>query len=645
MKWSDVPVDALLIDLTSPSLDGVASLNITAFDSETDALDHRVSAATPRLRLAPLGARVLKKADLDALDPAKHPWMLLWLSLDGAREPGMFARRNHWALITWSATHDAFHLLLRSWGLNGFNCGVAIPAIHFLPPLALFADGAAPMNPERVFVVGDGGSAGHDYRRQVRTYVLMREFADTPTWTATGEHLPNLAETPDTPAAPRHHDGCIVTLVENRAPYERVSYTRLLPPFEAGPLSAEGEKRAWGQWYPVYRVTRGDDPIDGDRNALTRAYAYMRWVGANAPRRVQEFVVVSHAYVRSPLNLGGDFNHNRPEVDFAGDLTPVLDAFADASTFWVTGCNVDGGGSQLYEPHDRRLVAAQAIANVEGTTRAFRRLTAGVGAVRWILSLGDEAAAKTLAARVFGPYEKHSSFAGWQLPGDDEGSLKALDADYSRRPGTVIASDRTFATNADLIARWGAGDHKVTSDDARGALEWISTNVTWAWVRDRPMALTVSELRSDGLTNPCDYTVGEWIDGAREVLSASVHYVAAFAHHARARAGIRAYGGVPGMDGQHLSVEITARFTRDGQERAVVIPGSGQVTAYRRAADYQKSVLPWMLLFYRRFGFGTDHPLWYLDYAGSHLTASGEVAAEFDRERLDPWPPPWLPPL
>lgn len=647
MKWSAVPSDAPVIDLSSTSLDAVGSLTITSFQTQSDALACRSDDA-PHATLAPLSPRVLTPTDLAHVDPGRRPWLMLWFSFDGAREPGMFGKRNHWALIAWSEADSAFHLVLGTYSVAGFNGGVAA-APPLCPPLMIFVCETPRPNPERVFAIASGGHAGHDYRGQVRTYVLMREFVDAQkftnghAWESVTEQYPDLPATAETAGTPRHHDGGIITLIEHLPDgYERVTYTRLFPPFGTKALTEEGAKRDWAQWYPVSRVKRSDDAIDDDRNALRRAYAYLRWVGANAPGRVEELAIVSHAYVRSPLNFGGTFNTNRAEADFVGDLTPLLDAFAAKATFWVTGCNVDGGGSQGYATGDKRLVSARALASVEGITRAHIRLTRGVAAVLAHLAFNHEQVARDFAARDFGPHPSNASLASWQLPSDDEGALIRMSADAGGRTGKVIASDRDLSERTRRLLRWGRGEADVATADALADLHWIVANITWDWVRARPFPQVVNELRDDGETTTCSYTVGEWIDNAREVLSARVHYVAAFANKTRSRPGLRAYGGVPGYDGQHLSVRINASAAAANGE-TITAAWSGQVTAYRRSASYQNAVLHWMLLFYSRFGFRTDHPLWYLDYSRG-LDAAGEVINEFDHQSLEPWPPPWLPP-
>ena len=652
---TDLPGDTPLLMLWAPDPSRFEHIVATSFRSEADAREFAYHGEwTPRL--LPPGAPswsgswlTLTKDDLAALPLAEEPWVHLRIKFG---ETG-----SHWALVHWNDEDAGFELHLATRDLYGLDVCVALFGFGFDPPLCLVAS-HVPENPERVFIVGDGDSSKKfRYDKQVGTYLLAREVSDELWWdTDDSDHelmcLGNLGETLP------FDDGTIATLVKRLVEYhdggaenhDRVTYTRLFPPGYDGSIDWS---RDFGHWYPVFRTGSDTDPVTEARGdqAVERGLGYLRWVGAHARGRVREVVIVSHAVVAGPSHVG------EPATS-PGDLeswdATVLDAIAQDGVFWVTGCNADGGtfpddraerrdvsrelrrvkselrgdelGAEereaLEDEKDRLsarydmlgIVHRQALASVEGTIRAYLRLTVGVSDVLGCLAGPDIEAARTRAIEVFGVHPEHPEQQRWQLPGSDEGALIQLNPAYGERHGPRIAALGGLSDREATILGFGQGERSPA--EAQEALAWIRDNVTW----ERVLELTVA-----------DRTVGQWLERARRVLSSELHYVAAFARMAAqaGRGDIRAYGGLPGQDGQHLVVKLDPD---DEKERVI--------SAYLRNPVWSRSNPPWLILFYRRFGFPADDPLWYLDYSGGRLDAQGQVAAAFDHTSLEPWPPP-----
>lgn len=639
MSFDALPDSERLLRITVPHPDRLTAIEGASFRDEDDALEHEsVRERASVLPSSPTwsGNHLwLTKADLAALDPGDDPWVLLHLIFsDGSEGFG----GEHWALVRW--TDQGFTLQLRSHGFDGVEMCITTGSPQTMLPLALSVDEVI-ANPERVFAIGDGGSGKRfRYDWQVRTYLLMREFQDEFVW---GRGDSDERRYPDLAGDTTWNDGTIVTTIHrfrrfregNGWDSERVVRTRLFPPNRGGPLSRENRasERAWGQWYPVYRTSRRRDPISTEENAVRRAWAYLRHVATTAPGRVTELVAISHAIVQGPTGFGSP--SNRPADLEAVATAAVLPAFARGATFWVTGCN-----SHTKAPgEDEHLVQRQTLTRVEGHVRAFIRLSQGMATLHQHMTtlatapssdVHQQAVALVLA--LFEDHPDQRDLQRWQMPGPTEGGLATMNAHWRNRPGNQIRRIRGFDTRADALLAWARAD---SPSDARfrsalEAVDWFGAEITWDAVKERSID---------------SHTISEWIDRARRVLSASVHYAAAFAHLAadNGRSDVHALGGNPGMDGIHLSVTITT-VDEDGATGTL---SNREITGYTRSDSYSRHNLPWLLAFYARFGLFPATPLGYFDYQGL-LDGSGNVPTSrtgvvtdrgFDIQTLHPTPP------
>ncbi|MEM7153923.1 MAG: hypothetical protein AAF799_13825 [Myxococcota bacterium] len=615
MSFDQLPNTEVLLRLQVPDSGRVTGIDAVTWNSEDDATAYNaVESSGSILPSSPTWTNhtlALTKADVSALDPDDHPWVMLHIQFsDGGNHWG----GSHWALLQW--TDEGFVLKLRSWGLDGVEICITTGSSQTVLPLALTVSQVT-ANPERVFALGDGGSRKRfRYDRQARNYLLMREFEDEFVW-----HRGRSDERvyPDLQANTTWNDGTIATAIHDLTRYgeddardrDRVMRTRLFPPNRRGPVSRENiaARRRWGQWYPVYRTSRSRDPVSTERNGVKRAWAYLQHVATLAPGRVVEMIVLSHAIVQGPSHF---HSSNRPS--HVSGFSGALPAFASGATFWVTGCN-----SHTKPPGgDEHLVQRQALTRVEGHVRAFIRLSTGVEQLYThfgTLSRQPDSAtlneAQQLARSLFEEHPDNSGYQRWQIPGTTEDSLATQNATWSSRAGTQIRRISGFNTRATTILTWANAD---TPTDAQftaavTAAEWYAREITW----DAVKALTLS---GDTITN--------WIDRARRVLSASVHYVAAVAHMARAnnRSDLRCLGGNPGMDGIHLGVTVTPV----GDDGSTTTLNRMVISAYTRSHSYSRHNRPWLMAFYARFGLFPAMVLEYFNYQGL-LDASGEVNA------------------
>jgi hypothetical protein len=632
MPLSDLPDDTPLLLVYVPDKDGFTDLVATAFPSRAsaDAFDYRVE---PNVAQIPPAWSddwlVIKKSDLAPLALEDKPFVHLHLKFGEHGEKGSL-----WGLVRWSEEDLGFSLLLRSYHLHGIDAGIAPPEFATDPPLCLGVE-RVPEIREHLFLIGDGGGTKRfRYDHQAHTLMLAREHDETLTFkyrsrerpaTNYNEAYPELIDddlsahcgdekcvqhgTIATHIGHFKHYGEPLVGDDYRRNTDRIVFTRMYLP---GSYDLEG-------WRAVFRTKGDDDPIVEARGgwndaAHMRALGYLGWVATNAPGRVLEYAIVSHAYVQGPLNLGGA-TPVPPDFDGRED---ILDAFAPGAAFWVTGCNADGGTL----PHERAsrancteggdawdgyaLVQRQKLASVEGTIRAYLRLTRA--ATEMLLPLPD---GQARADERFGRGDARP----WQRPGPDEGELDERDPESGNRDGDAIRTIAGFRAQEEAIRTWARRGEHATAEEHASAVEaflWILANVTW----ERMLTLSVS-----------GRTIAEWIERATRATAPDVHYAAAFAKLARGR-DIRAFGGVPGVDGQHLSVDIDLPGGRTHK---------GHISAFLRTT-WSNSNIPWLLLFFRRFGLVTDHPLWYLDY--SKVSAESFV---FDHQSLTPWPMPEMP--
>ena len=113
MSFNDLPDTEVLLRLQVPDSGHVTGIDAVTWDSEDDAEAYAtVETSGSILPSSPTWTDhtlTLTKADVSALAPADHPWVMLHLQFSG--------NGNHWALLHW--TDEGFVLKLRSWGFDG----------------------------------------------------------------------------------------------------------------------------------------------------------------------------------------------------------------------------------------------------------------------------------------------------------------------------------------------------------------------------------------------------------------------------------------------------------------------------------------------------------------------------------------------
>jgi hypothetical protein len=436
------------------------------------------------------------------------------------------------------------------------------------------------------------------------TYVLIEEFGENLQWV--GNPIPGH------PQSLTFDDQLMVTLIDDRGTRPRTQYARLFPPDQIRPVSDANlaSRRAYVQWYPIQRHENNHDPINMDRG-VRRLYGYLDWVGRNAPGRVRRAMIVSHAIVRGPTH----FSDNGEQTDFtAGQFTvTALAAFSADASFHVTGCNSNTSTVR----NGNSLIARQMVAKLEGNLRARIRLNEGLTRLHALLvelrgyllssqpnanlAPDTEQLARDIVAALFDDHPSHAGIARWRIPDATEGALSSQDAVYSGRDGELIQNQRNFATHVTNLKAFGnrADNTEPQVADATTEVNWLLERCAWA---------RVGALQVDGRS------ISHYLTDVNTLLSAGVHYVAAFAHFAsgNGRGDIRAFGGNPGQDGQHLTVTITV----DNGLGNTASLNNTMVTAYTRAASWSRHNRPWLLALYRRYGLDEDDVYGYFRYDG-----------------------------
>ncbi|MCB1735349.1 MAG: hypothetical protein H6981_10755 [Gammaproteobacteria bacterium] len=595
MKWDDVPDRTTVLVIQSATLESLSHVELASYASRNNLLE----CATPHqtLRLDALYSfdnpplLYIDSTQLAPLAIGTHGWVRL--RLDSGDDYG-----SDYVVIHWD--EDRQQLVC---DMHTINVGVT-PAWGQSPlqvdPLDIQQRGV-PQGKEWVALSGRDG----DYARQAMIYALIEEFGERLRYVDTNLGLNEVI--PGHPQSLTFDDQLEIVAMDDNGAAPRTRYVRLFPPDELQPVSADNlaSKRRYVQWYPVEIFPRATDPISTARGT-DRFYQYLQWVGQHAPGRVQRAMIVSHAIVRGPTH----FSRNGQQSDFSGRVTTdFLNAFTRNGSFHVTGCN---SNSSVVRNGDS-VLQRQEMAVLEGNIRAAARLRDGLQSLRTYLEYVENginvAAAEADSKRIIGElFDDHPDFAGvqrWRIPGDTEGSLKSQNPTYSwsgrGRDGDIVARQRNTSTHIERLQEFATRESNTAAnaDDAIGEVDWLLERTAW----DR-----VGELSWNSKT------FNDRLKDIQDVLSADVHYMAAFAHFAalNGRPDIAAYGGNPGQDGQHLTVTITVD---DGNGHQADLADT-QVTAYTRAAAWSAYNRPWLVALYRRFGLYEADVYGYFRYDG-----------------------------
>ncbi|MCP5142821.1 MAG: hypothetical protein H6926_00990 [Chromatiales bacterium] len=601
MRWDEVADHTVVLMIQAASEDSLDHVEVASYASRQSLLDCATPHQTVRIDLlyATIDPPLLEitNTQLASLAVQTHAWLRVRLSAGEAKG-------SDYAVVHWD---DDSQMLVCD--MHSINLGVT-PSFGQAPlvvdPLDMQQRGVN-QGLEWVAISGRDG----DYARQAMVYALIEEFGESMRYIDRNLGLDEAI--PGHPQSLTFDDQLEITLMDDNGAAPRTRYVRLFPVDELQPVSAANlaARRRNAQWYPVEIHNRAADPVS-TALGTDRFYQYLQWVGANAPGRVLRAMIVSHAIVRGPTH----FSRNGQQTDFSGRVTTqFLAAFARNASFHVTGCNSNSSvvrdGSSVLE--------RQELAVLEGNIRAAARLKAGLDDLRTYLEYMQNDvnadAAEADAKRIIGElFYEHPNFAGverWRIPGDAEGDLKSQNPTYvwagRGRDGDIVGRQRYMSTHSgrlrDFAAR--ASNTAAQVDDAIDEVDWLLERASWARV---------------GALSWNSKTFSERLKDVHDVLCANVHYMAAFAHFASAngRADIAAYGGNPGQDGQHLTVEITLD---DGAGHSAVLPAA-QVTAYTRAAAWSAYNRPWLVALYRRFGMFEADVYGYFRYDGK-LDATG----------------------
>lgn len=581
MKWNEVHDETLVIVIQSADLDSLHHVEITSFSSE-----RRLQACeSPHrsVRIEPLFSSDnppllhIYKNDLTPLDIATHG--RLRIRVHSGERNG-----SDYAFVHWD--EESAHLVC---DLLTINLGVT--PVWGQSPLRVdpldIQQRMVPQVKEWVALCGRNGA----YAEQAMTYLLIEEFGESLRYVDRGLGLDEAIE--GHPQSLTFDDQLQFTRIDDKNTQPRTKFVRLFPPDQLKPVSDENlaARRPHVQWYPVETHPRTTDPVSTARG-VDRFYQYMQWVGEHAPGRVIRAMIISHAIVRGPTQL----SRNGRQTDFSGRVTHhFLAAFDRNGSMHVTGCN---SNSSVVANGDN-VLQRQQLAVVEGNIRAAARLRAGLDDLKtymeYVVNGVNAEQAEADCKRIIGElFDAHPDFAGvqkWRLPGADEGGLIDQRPDYSwsgrRRDGDVIRRQRNMNAHIGRLREFEqrASNTPAQASNAMDEIDWLLERAEWGRVGD--LSLYGKDIK-------------DYLQEVRDLLSADVHYMAAMARFAAAngRPDIRAYGGNPGMDGQHLQVTLTVD---DGEGRTAVLP-TREVTAYTRAKAWSACNRPWFVALYRRFG-------------------------------------------
>lgn len=655
MAWSELNSDTDLLEVVQQvPADVEISVHIDAFEKEEHAFNHEnvqerctnltndteIAWDHGRLRLTKRNlTQTLSDWTSDRIDT---PYLLLTLSYSGENGP----YGSHYALLGWGEDRG-LHCPLCSLTVQEVKVKLAYEdvlageEISGLPEnVRLVVTEPPPQRKERVFVSGGGGDQGHEYQTQVRAYVLLQEFGEEMDY----DSYPIAGN----PQSLRYDDETIVTLIDapeasDGRTRQRIQRVRLFPPNTTAPVTSENlndSGRKWLQWYPVERYERGADPANtGGKRGMEWVYEYLKWRGRKTPKTVVEFTVFSHAIVRQVTH----FETNGDVTDFHGNTHEgILKAFAEGSCFRIMGCNSDtstSSGGDLIHRHN--------LGTLEGVLRARARLVDGLrdlhGLLRYIVAnresehkdptptlpplhdgvqemedRGRELFGSAVANgyNVTAVNEKQVTEGGtdaWQVPSEEEmwepprsdvmqfELLREYEPlyDHASKTGSLIKSHVSEEINT--VKTWINNHVEVASGELNEAIETALRRLKWEEVKTLKV----------GGWEIAEKSIQDWVKDTRKLMSSDLHYAASFAHlvSRHERNGIRVFGGNPGLDAQHLKVEISVSVgdttrTMEGEE----------VSAYVREPSWSRHCRPWLLAFYRRFAQSPSDPFGYFRY-------------------------------
>lgn len=644
-------------ELTNP----YGPVDITYSQETTIGVINKTKVFNPNLKI--------KKQDLEK-NIEKKNWRdsFILIEIDYGLKAG-----SYYVVIKWDED-EGFICTLQSPQLSVQEIGVMKKSGSGKPPfglsLHLSNKSGSPEVNEKVYVAGKD----NPYRVQANTYVLMREFGEKMDYEGykIKENVPDKL---------KNDHSTIISLIDVSAKRseERVKYVRLYPPNSSASVAPKNMKksgRKWLQWYPVRRYSRKDDPANQSMahnknkkkytDGMRWAYNYIEWIGKNAPGRIEEFTIISHARVREVTHFGSngqqdDFKKVSKHKLFSKEN--FLDAFdSNGSRFWVTGCNSDTSTSS--SPNNC-TISILGLAAIEGTLRGRARLMSGLQQMKKLsdklnqtssgkndtISKSKEASTriniKSIGKALLGKknVDGYQCYT-WQIPSDEEKwltqkgniiSFKSLQPTYQvykrqnfKRRANALKGlkgkyNQDLQTKLDKIISWLKGSSKISDDKLNELIEESLHQLEWSNVKN----LVVGEY-----TDFCNYhkgsvdsgTIEDYLKRVIKVLGSDVHYASAFAHFASSngRSDIQTLGGNPGQDAQHYHVDVS--ISVDGKDRIIKsgkpsdhssnVAVSLQFSAYGRNPGWKESSRPWMLSFYRRFGLFANDPFGFFRYDG-----------------------------